>query len=175
MRILKDAYRTIAFVAASLGACVLIPVAVIAAPNDSLPPKGFSENVTFTLPSDLKWIGKEGRVQSAIIFGDPKKSGPYGVLYKWFPGNYSNPHFHDQTRWGYVVSGTWWVGSTNLKDENLSVPMRAGTVVVDIANKVHWDGVKSTDKELAVVLVTGTGPVSTVEVDENGKPLAPNH
>jgi len=173
MQVLKRTHRTIFSVTACLGACVLFPVDALAAPSAPLPPKSFSENATFTLPGDLKWTGKEGHVQSAIIFGDPKKSGPYGVLYKWFPGNYSNPHFHDQTRWGYVVSGTWWVGTANVRNEEASYPMRAGTVVVDIANKVHWDGVKSTDKEPAVVLVTGTGPVNTVEVDGNGKPIPP--
>jgi len=141
-----------------------------AAPDD-VPPPGFSNNVTFVLPKDIKWSGKEGHLQTAILFGDPKESGPYGVLYKWYPGNFSKPHFHDQTRWGYVISGTWWVSSSNLPDEKTTYPMRAGTVVVDLANKVHWDGDRSSDKEPALVLVTGMGPVKTVGVDQSGKPV----
>jgi len=160
-----------------LFATLLVPAAASGAPVGSSPqpPAEFSQNVTFTLPTDLKWTGREGRLQTTLIYGDPKKEGPYGILYKWFPGNFSKPHFHDQTRWGYVISGTWWVSSANVPDESATYPMRAGTFVVDLADKVHWDGVRSADKEPALVLVTGIGPVKTVEVDADGKPLPPGH
>jgi quercetin dioxygenase-like cupin family protein len=145
------------------------------AATDETPPASFSNNVTFVLPKDIKWVGKEGRLQTAILFGDPKENGPYGVLYKWYPGNFSKPHFHDQTRWGYVISGTWWVSSANVPDESTTYPMHAGTFVTDLANKVHWDGDRASDKEPAIVLVTGIGPVRTVEVDGKGNALPAGH
>lgn len=162
--------RTLSIAAIITSAFALTAGTTTAAPDET-PPAGFSKNVTFVLPNDIKWTGKEGRLQMAILFGDPKESGPYAVLYKWYPGNFSKPHFHDQTRWGYVISGTWWVSASNVPDESTTYPMHAGTVVTDIADKVHWDGDRASDKDPAVVLVTGIGPVKTVEVDESGKPL----
>ena len=41
------------------------------------------------------------------------------------------------------------------------------------ANTVRWDGARTEEKEPAIILLTGMGPVKTVQVDENGKPLTP--
>ena len=70
-------------------------------------------HVPFVLPKDIKWIGTPGKQETAFLYGNPDKAGPYAVLYKWYPGAFSHPHFHDRTRWIYVVSGTWWVSSSN--------------------------------------------------------------
>ena len=131
------------------------------------------ENVPFTLPKDIKWNGEVGRQQMAILYGDPQKEGPYGVMYRWYPGNFSRPHFHDKTRWIYVVSGTWWISSSTVFDERTTYPMRAGTAVVNEAGKVHWDGARTGETEPAVLVLTGIGPVRTTQVDAQGKPLAP--
>jgi hypothetical protein len=50
--------------------------------------------------------------------------------------------------------------------------MHAGTFVTDVANTVHWDGARAGEKEPAVLLLAGMGPVKTVMVDSTGKPLA---
>jgi hypothetical protein len=128
-------------------------------------------NVPFVLPKDIKWTGDPARQQTAVLFGDQNKEGPYGVLIKWAPGAFSRPHFHDQTRWIYVVSGTWWVSSSNVYDEKTTFPFHAGTFSTDVANTVHWDGARSGEREPAIILLTGVGPVKTVQVDESGKPL----
>ena len=39
-------------------------------------------------------------------------------------------------------------------------------------NTVHWDGCRAGETEPAVILLTGIGPVKTVSVDENGKPVS---
>jgi hypothetical protein len=127
-------------------------------------------HIPFVLPKDIKWEGKEGVQQMAKLYGDPGKAGPYAVLYKWFPGHFSKPHFHDQTRWIYVVSGTWWVSSSNVYDERTTYPFHAGTFSTDVKNTVHWDGARTGEKEPAVILLSGIGPVKTVQVDEQGKP-----
>ena len=62
-----------------------------------------------------------------------------------------------------MISGTWWV----------SYPVQAGTVAIDKANTVHWDGARLGEKEPAVLVLVGMGPVKTVQVDEDGKPKAP--
>lgn len=127
-------------------------------------------NIPFTLPKDLKWTGQEGRQQQAVLYGDPSKEGPYGVVIKWYPGNFSRPHFHDHDRWAYVVSGTWWVSESKVYDEKTTYPMRAGTFVTNPAGKIHWDGARSGEKEPATIVLTGMGPVKTTQVDEQGKP-----
>lgn len=128
-------------------------------------------HVPFILPANLKWTGDPTRSQTAILYGDPSREGPYGEIIKWYPGNFSRPHFHDQTRQIYVVSGTWWVSSSNVYDEHTTYPFHAGTFSTDVANTVHWDGCRAGETEPAVILLTGIGPVKTVSVDENGKPL----
>lgn len=143
------------------------PKATISDPEGPVPNPA---NVPFTLPKDLKWSGQEGRQQQAVLYGDPSKEGPYGVVIKWYPGNFSRPHFHDHDRWAYVVSGTWWVSSSNAYDEKTTYPMHAGTFVMNPAGKVHWDGARAGEKEPATLVLTGIGPVKTTQVDEQGKP-----
>ncbi len=127
-------------------------------------------HVPFTLPKDLKWTGQVGKQQTAVLFGNPSEPGLYGIVIKWYPGNFSRPHFHDQDRWAYVISGTWWVSSSSTYDERTTYPMRAGSVVEDVKNTVHWDGCRTGETEPAVLELVGMGPVKTVQVDENGQP-----
>ena len=79
-------------------------------------------HIPIVLPPDIKWTGTVGRSQMAVLYGEPNTPGsPYGVLMKWYPGNFSRPHFHTAPRWIYVVSGTWWVSSSNVYNEKLTL------------------------------------------------------
>ena len=40
-------------------------------------------NIPFVLPKDIKWNGDPARQQTAVLYGDQSKEGPYGVLIKW--------------------------------------------------------------------------------------------
>jgi quercetin dioxygenase-like cupin family protein len=140
--------------------------------NDPVGPVPDPSHVPVTLPKDIKCVGKEGAQQSCKLFGDPSKAGLYGVIYKWWPGHFSKPHFHDQDRYAYVLSGTWWVSTSNVYDERTTYPVHAGTVSVDVKNTVHWDGARTGEKEPAVLELVGMGPVKTIQVDENGKPIS---
>src|SRR5690242_4402671 len=140
--------------------------------RDAQGPEPDPGHVPFVLPKDIKWTGDPKRSETAILYGDPSREGPYGLLIKWHPGNFSRPHFHDQTRYIYVVSGTWWVSSSNVYDERTTYPFHAGTFSTDVANMTHWDGCRTGESEPAVILLTGIGPVKTVSVDESGKPVA---
>ena len=64
------------------------------------------------------------------------------------------------------------MSSSNVYDEKNMYPVRAGSVVIDKANTVHWDGAREGETEPAVLELVGMGPVKTTEVDENGKPKA---
>ena len=45
-----------------------------------------------------------------------------------------------------MISGTWWVSTSNVYDEKTTYPVRAGTVAIDKANTVHWDGARMAKK-----------------------------
>jgi hypothetical protein len=123
-------------------------------------------NVIFAKDKDLKWYNDPayiGELQ-ANLFGDPSKPGMYGILVKWPAGQFSRPHFHSQDRFVYVVSGTWWVSSDDVFDPSKTTPMPAGSFVVDLGNKVHWDGAKKETGDTVLELV-GMGPVISEKVN----------
>ena len=171
---MRSLARTIlrAAVVASFGTLVFAQSASVTV-ND--PPGATPDptHVPFVLPQDIKWTGDPNRQLTAILYGDPSKEGPYTLIYKWMPGAFSRPHFHDKVRWAYVISGTWWVSSSNVYDERTTYPLHAGTFTMDVANTVHWDGARAGEKEPAVIVLSGMGPVKTIQVDADGKPLPP--
>jgi hypothetical protein len=140
-----------------IAACVLAATAAMAADNYPVPDPS---HIVFTPPKDIKWKMGTGSDQ-AVIFGDPDKPGLYGILIRWHPGNFSHPHFHNTDRYAYVISGTWWVSSSDTYDLSKTYPMPAGSVVTDLANTVHFDGAKDGDALLELV---GMGPVTTTPV-----------
>ena len=115
--------------------------------------------VGFKLPDQITWVenARSGN-RTAVLQGDPSKSGPYAVLLQWLPGKMSRPHFHPNDRFFIVVSGTWWVGSGANFDANATVPMPAGSHVIHYAKGVHFDGAKD---EQATILVWGEGPATS--------------
>ena len=142
----------------AIAACVLTAASVaVAADNYSVPDPS---HIVFTPPKDIKWKMGTGSDQ-AVIFGDPDKPGLYGILIRWHPGQFSRPHFHNTDRYAYVISGTWWVSSSDTYDLSKTYPMPAGSVVTDLANTVHFDGAKDGDALLELV---GVGPVTTTPV-----------
>ena len=71
------------------------------------------------------------------------------------------------------MSGTWWVGSSNVYDERTTYPFHAGTFSTDVKNTVHWDGARTGEAQPALILLSGMGPVVTQNVDEQGKASGP--
>jgi quercetin dioxygenase-like cupin family protein len=170
-----------------LGAVVLVGVAAAAyAQGQSGAPNGMStvtvndppgpipdpSHIPFMPNAKLVWEGNPAGEQHVALFGDPSKPGLYGQLIKWNPGTGSRPHFHDQDRFIYVVSGVWWVSSSSHYDPKLTYPLPAGSSVEDVANTVHWDGARAGGPPVILELV-GMGPVKTISVGEDGKPLPP--
>lgn len=140
--------------AAAVMAIVLSSAAFAADPAPSvLDPKALS----FILPKDIKWGPGSPGAEVAILYGDPQKpDAPYLVLNKWTPNNFSRPHFHENDRIIYVLSGTWWVGTGDVFDPaNATVPMPAGSYVTHHAKQVHWDGAKG---EETIIAIFGIGP-----------------
>jgi hypothetical protein len=146
----------IAFGVAAMAACVSVAFAQTDAPKPD------PSHIVFTPPKDIAWKSGEGSDQ-AVIFGDPNKPGLYGLLIRWKPGHFSRPHFHNTDRYVYVVSGTWWVSSSDTYDISKTYPMPAGSVVTDLAGTVHYDGAKDTE---AVLELVGMGPVTTTPAEK---------
>jgi hypothetical protein len=119
--------------------------------------------VIYKLPDQIELKGTGGN-RSAVLTGDPQKSGLYIVMNKWLKGNnFSKPHFHPNDRFITVLQGTWWVGSGRKWDPNSAVPMRPGTFVTHFGGQVHWDGAKDED---ALILIVGDGPATSTRVEE---------
>jgi len=149
-------------------AVALALAATAAQAQDPIPPTAVlpdPASIPVLLPSDLKWTDKGGGQWQAPLFGDPSKPGTYAILIRWLPGGMSRPHKHSTDRWAYVLSGTWWVSSSAHFDPATTYPVKAGTFATHIANKVHWDGAKD---EEALVMVIGTGPMTTTPVPDEG-------
>ncbi len=140
------------------GAAFLVCMAAASAQNSKPDPA----HIVFTLPKDIAWKSGDGSDQ-AVIFGDPGKPGLYGILIRWKPGHFSRPHFHSSDRYAYVISGTWWVSSSDTYDISKTYPMPAGSVVTDLAGTVHYDGAKDTEALLELV---GMGPVTTTPAEK---------
>lgn len=141
----------------------------LAPPALAQPVKPDPASVRFILRDDIPWEGVPGVSQTYKVSGDPAKPGPYVMLIKWWPNQFSRPHFHEKTRYFTVVSGTWWMSSSPVYDPAKTYPLPAGTVVVHEAGKVHWDGAKD---EPAIIMLAGEGPVATNGVDEQGRPVS---
>ena len=123
-------------------------------------------HIPFILPENIPWQGTGGNNQRYNILGNPNEPGPYIQLLKWYPGAYSKPHLHDKVRYITVLSGTWWVSSSNVYDPTKTYPLPAGSIVRDEAGTVHWDGAKDVP---TILLISGEGPAPNIAVDETGK------
>ena len=143
------------------------PAATPAAPPaDSLAAvKPDPANIKFFLPADIPWTGTPGRSQQYYISGAADQPGPYVMLLKWWPNNFSQPHMHEHDRFITVISGTWWNSSSPVFDPTKTYPMPAGTVIIHEGGKVHWDGAKN---EPTVLMIAGQGPATSTRVDANG-------
>ena len=107
--------------------------------------------VDIRTPSEIKWVkNAAGTNESAVLFGDPSKPGPYVVRVKWLPGNMSRPHFHPNDRFFAVLSGTWWMGTGEKFDPESTVPAPAGSYVIHYGGKVHYDGAKDEETIIQV-------------------------
>jgi len=153
---------------------VIFLVGNVALAQDAVGPKPDPTHIPYHLPANIPWEidpAKPGEAQYKI-YGDPQKPGPYAMLLHWFPGHYSKPHYHTKPRFITVISGHWWVSSSNVYDPTKTYPLPPGTVVEDKVNTVHWDGAKNED---VILEITGLGPVPNVQVDEKGKPIGQHY
>jgi len=101
--------------------------------------------VDWKTPAEIKWMrNAAGTNESAVLFGDPSKPGPYN-------------------RFFVVLSGTWWMGTGETFEPESTVPAPAGSYVIHYANKVHYDGAKA---EETIIQVWGMGPATSTPAEK---------
>jgi hypothetical protein len=116
----------------------------------------------YQTPSQIRWTDRGNGSQQAVLAGDPDKPGLYVMLVRWLPHHMSRPHFHTNDRFITVLSGTWWISTSDVYDPAKTVPMPAGSYVEDIGGKVHYDGAKD---EPCVIELVGMGPVTNTSAE----------
>jgi mannose-6-phosphate isomerase-like protein (cupin superfamily) len=120
--------------------------------------------VTFQAPENIKFVrNAAGTNETAVLFGDPDKPGPYVMQLRWFPGNMSRPHFHPNDRFFVVIEGTWWLGTGTKFDPDSTVPVKPGTFVLHKAGQAHYDGAKDGP---VLIQVWGMGPATTTSAEK---------
>ncbi|HEU4694206.1 MAG TPA: cupin domain-containing protein [Vicinamibacterales bacterium] len=138
--------------------------AVMLAPAFGSAQQVVGNGVEVTAPDKIKWVrNAAGTQETAVLFGDPTKAGPYVMRLRWLPGNMSRPHFHPNDRFFLVVEGTWWVGAGDKYDPESTVPAPAGSYVLHKAGAIHYDGAK---KEPTVIQVWGMGPNTSTPAEK---------
>lgn len=123
---------------------------------------GFVRNTNET----IKWVdypgdGAQFGIKEAFLLGDPTKPGLYVIRLKFPPGVMSSPHSHSETRFGTVISGTWYTGTGEKFDPASTTGIPTGGTMIHPAGKVHYDGAR---KEEAIVQMIGVGPTSKTTV-----------
>ena len=146
-----------------MGLCGLL----ISLPTTLAEPKIDPKAMTVIQTDQIAWKDYPGLpgVKFVVLYGDPKKEGVYVVRAKFAPHTMSRPHWHPDTRYVTVISGTWWGGTGDSFDPDLTVPIKAGGFVVHTPGEVHYDGAK--DEEV-VVQIIGVGPSGTTPVPIRG-------
>ena len=116
--------------------------------------------MTIVNAEDMQWQDYPGLpgVKFVVLYGDPKKEGVYVIRAKFAPHTMSRPHWHPEARYVTVISGTWWGGTGDSFDPDLTVPLKAGSFAVHTPGEVHYDGARD---EEAVVQIIGVGPSGT--------------
>ena len=115
--------------------------------------------ISIKLPDQFQWKRNEvAGNETAVLYGDPDKPGPYVLMFKWLPGHMSRPHWHPNDRMITVYKGTWWVGTGDKFDPDSTVPLPVGSYVTHFAKEVHYDGAKDAEVWL---LMAGEGPATS--------------
>ena len=142
----------------------LLAAAVAAMGSETAHAAGVDPAMTMVTPPDqIPWQTlynfPPGMAEQAPMFGKLSEPGQYFVLIRWHPGYMSAPHHYETDRLCVVLSGTWWVASGDDFVPEATVPVRAGSFVRRVAGTPHYDGVKKSDTEPAIIAITGIGPI----------------
>lgn len=119
-------------------------------------------------PDDMSFRGKEGDLQTLLLFGDPKKAGLYVGRFKFPKGLKIMPHFHsDADRTIVVLSGTFYFARGEQWDESKLEAFPPGTFYTEPKDVPHFAWAKDDD---VVVQLTAIGPTGTTQIPQKSPP-----
>lgn len=108
------------------------------------------------MPDSLKWAPLKNvpGVQTAAVWGDPTKPGPFIIRVKFEDGAKTLLHWHPQDEHVTVLSGTLMFAFTDKEDATKLKPFGPGTFYY-VPKGVRHYGVA---KGASVVQISGMGP-----------------
>lgn len=116
-------------------------------------------------PDKIQWTLGEAS-DKAWPVGDEHKPGPCIQLIRWHPNHFSHPHYHQHARYAVVLSGTWWVSTSEVYDpEHNTVPYPAGSVVTDLVGGIHYDGAKPATGDATIAIFMDC-PLTAVQAEK---------
>jgi quercetin dioxygenase-like cupin family protein len=117
------------------------------------------------LPTEIEFKSTLGTgSQTAILYGDPAKSGVYVTRVKIPAGEKNMPHWHpDELRTVTVLSGTFYFGAGEKWDESKMKVYPTGTFFSEPPRTPHYTWAK--DGEV-VIQITGIGPSGTTRIEQ---------
>ena len=127
--------------------------------------QGAGESVV-KLPDQIEWKAPavSPGPSTAVLFGDPSKSGVYVTRVKFPAGFKLMPHTHpDEWRTVVVLSGTIYFGLGDKWDESQLKSRPAGTFFSEAKGAPHFVWAK--DGEV-IIQVTGMGPSGTTPIPQ---------
>ena len=127
------------------------PTMTIITPPDKIPWQKI-----YNLPPDA--------AETAPLFGKTSEPEQYFAPIRWNPGYMSAPHWYETDRLCVVLSGTWWCASGEDFAPEATVPVKPGSFVRRVARTPHY-GAKKTDKEPAIIAISGIGPITYHLID----------
>lgn len=121
-------------------------------------------------PDNITFRGKDGDLQTSLLFGDPKRAGLYAGRFKFPKGLKIMPHYHsDADRTVVVLSGTLWFSRGEQWDESKLVAFPAGTFYTEPKDVPHFAWAKDDD---VVIQLTAIGPTGTTQIPQKPAPAA---
>lgn len=120
-------------------------------------------HLSYLTPNSLNWVAGKGPSKgssSAVLTGDPNKTG-FAMVRVKMPDGYSNPvHYHAHPEYITVMQGTLLFGTGDKIDKNKARVFPAGSFITVPAGLHHW----SMAKGETIEEVAGEGPQTNIPV-----------
>jgi quercetin dioxygenase-like cupin family protein len=119
--------------------------------------------VAYVTPDSLHWIAGTGASKgssTAVLTGNPDKSGFAAIRVK-MPNGYTNqPHYHATNEYITVIQGTLLFGTGDTIDKSKARVLPAGSFIEVPAGVHHWSMARGTTIEQA----SGQGPLTNLPI-----------
>jgi quercetin dioxygenase-like cupin family protein len=107
------------------------------------------------------------RLQTLIVAGDAKAPGLFTIMFKLPPNTKIPPHSHPDVRSCFVLSGTWYFGYGDTRNEAELKALPPGSHYTEPGGMNHF---AETRDEAVVAECTAVGPTGTTFVNPADDP-----